>query len=236
MISRYMLSKRYLVFLIFFLFFSSGCGAVLDYGYSLWDKIFGEEEDKTPQELIQEGRAKLKAGKYEEASDLFEMLKDRYPYSKYAVEAELRLADTLYYRQEYDSALDAYDEFEMLHPKNPEIPYVIYQKGMCHFKQISTIDRDQTHTMKAAEEFKRLIKRFPRNRYAHMARKHLRKCLIYLAEYELYVGRFYYKTGKYQAAMDRFSYLIKNYPDMGQYNEALEYIRKCKEKLNKSTQ
>jgi outer membrane protein assembly factor BamD len=214
----------------------SGCASVLEYGYSLWDSIFGEEEEKTPQELIEEGRSKLQRGKYEEAVELFQMLKDRYPYSKYAIEAELRLADALYYRGEYDSAFDAYDEFEMLHPKNSEIPYVIYQKGMCHFKQISTIDRDQTHTLKASEEFRRLIKRFPRHKYAHMARKNLRKCLIYLAEYELYVGKFYYKKGKYQAAIDRFSYIIKNYPDMGQYNQALEYIRKCKEKLNKRAQ
>jgi outer membrane protein assembly factor BamD (BamD/ComL family) len=39
--------------------------------------------------------------------------------------------------------------------------------------------------------------------------------------------------GKYRAAMARYSYLIRNYPDMGQYNEALEYIRRCKEKLSK---
>ncbi len=103
---------------------------------------------------------------------------------------------------------------------------------MCHFEQITTIDRDQSHTLKAKEEFERLIRRFPREEYARLARKKIRKCLIYLAEYELYVGHFYYKKGFYEAAMARYSYIIKNYPDMGQYHEALEYISKCKEKIS----
>ena len=37
--------------------------------------------------------------------------------------------------------------------------------------------------------------------------------------------------GKYEAALDRYTYLINNYPDMGQYHAALENISKCKEKL-----
>jgi outer membrane protein assembly factor BamD len=59
----------------------------------------------------------------------------------------------------------------------------------------------------------------------------MRKCLIFLAEYELYVGQFYFKNKNYKAAQDRFLYLIRNYPDMGQYREALEYISRCKEKI-----
>ena len=55
--------------------------------------------------------------------------------------------------------------------------------------------------------------------------------MIFLAEYELYVGRFYFNKGDYKAALDRFLYLIRHYPDMGQYREALEYISICKEKL-----
>ena len=85
--------------------------------------------------------------------------------------------------------------------------------------------------LKAKEEFERLVRRFPRDDYANRARKSIRRCLISLAEYELYVGHYYFKMGKYRAAMDRYSYIIKNYPDLGQYNEALEYIRICKENL-----
>jgi outer membrane protein assembly factor BamD len=106
---------------------------------------------------------------------------------------------------------------------------------MSHFQQLKTIDRDQSHTLKSKEEFERLVKRFPRDDYAKRARKNIRKCLVYLAEYELYVGHFYYKMEKYRAAMARYTYLMNTYPDMGQYHEALEYMRRCKEELSKET-
>jgi len=205
------------------LFFLSGC--------SLLEFFLGPEEEKYPQEIIAEGIQDLQRGRYKSAVEAFQNIKDRYPYSKYAIIAELKMADALYLQKEYDLAYEAYDEFEKLHPKNEDIPYVIYQKGMCQFVQIKTIDREQDHTRNAQQEFERLVRRFPRDDYANRARRHIRKCLIFLAEYELYVGHYYFKRGYYQAALGRYLYIMENYPDMGQYHEALEYISKCKEKI-----
>ena len=188
--------------------------------------------EKPPAELMSDGLEDLESGRYTAATEAFQKIKDRYPYSKFAVAAEIKLADSLYKRDLYDEAFDAYDEFERLHPKHPSIPYVIYQKGMCHFSQVSTIDRDQSHTRQAKVEFDRLLKRFRQSEYANRARVKLRECYIYLAEYELYVGHFYFKMKKYRTAMDRYRYLLENYPDLGQYKEALEYMSKCKEILD----
>jgi len=200
-------------------------------GCSLYNRLFGEPEPQTPGALMEKGMESMASGYYQSAIDAFEKIKDRYPYSKYAIVAELKLADALFGKGSYDEAYDAYDEFERLHPTNPKIPYVIYQKGMCHFKQIGSIDRDQSHTIKAKEEFQRLIKRFPDNTYARLAHKRLRDCYIELAEHELYVGKFYYRIKKYKAAKGRFLYILHNYPDLGQYHEALKYLGLCEEKL-----
>jgi len=206
------------------IFFLSGCSTIKGW--------FGGGQDETdPAELMTEGISDLESGRYTDAVKAFEKIRDRYPYSKYAVTAELKLADALYRAGEYDQAFEAYDQFEKLHPKHKDIPYVIYQKGMCHFDQITTTDREQLHTQKAKDEFERLIARFPREEYANMARKNLRKCYIYLAEYEIYVGHYYFKRGYYRAALARYTYVIRNYPDMGQYHVALDYISKCKERL-----
>ena len=207
------------------LFFLNGCG--------LSTFFFGEEEEKSPSELISQGLEDMDRGYYKSAVEAFQKVKDRYPYSKHAIQAELKMADALYRTNEFDQAYNAYVDFEKLHPKHKSIPYVIYQKGMCHFAQIRSIDREQVHTSKAREEFERLVRLFQRDEHADKARKNLRKCLIFLAEYELYVGRFYYRKGEYRAALGRFTYIIQNYPDTGQYNEAIEYISKCKEKLAK---
>lgn len=192
----------------------------------------GEEKEDIPATLMKLGTEYFEKGEYARATAAFQKLKDRYPYSEYAAIAELRLADGHYKIREFEDAYAGYDEFERLHPKNENIPYVIFQKGMCNFQQISTVDRDQTFTLKAKEEFERLIRRFPGDPYANRARKNLRSCLISLADYELYVAHYYFKMGEYRSAMNRYTYLIQNYPDMGQYKEALAYIRKCKEKLS----
>jgi len=205
----------------------NGCGPALD----LIDRYLADEEDMTPTELMEQGREDLDKGYYSGAADTFERIKDRYPYSRHAIEAELKMADALYEKKAYEEALDAYDDFEKLHPNNKFIPYVIYQKGMCYYQQIRTVDRQQTNTLQAKGEFERVVKRFPRNEFANWARKKIRDCLIFLSEYELYVGHFYFKQGKYRAAMNRYNFVIKNYPDVGQYHEALEYLRKCKENI-----
>ncbi len=190
-----------------------------------------KEPIKTVSELMDLGEKNYKERRYAEASEIFQRVKDRYPYSNYAPIAELRLADVHYERQEFEDAYLVYDEFERLHPKNERIPYVMYKKGMCEFEQVTTMDREQTHVFKARRDFERLIRRFPEDAYSIKGRKHLRQCLIYLSERELSVGNFYFKMGKYRAALNRYKSLLQNYPDMGYDHEALEHIGKCNEMI-----
>jgi outer membrane protein assembly factor BamD len=220
---------RTLLAAILVVFLLSGCSYI--------DKFLGRdvEEDADAGEIMSQGNDYLSQGRYKDAVDAFQKIKDRFPYSKHAVGAEIKMADALYLQEEYEQAFSAYDEFEKLHPKHKDMPYVIYQKGMSNFSQIKSKDREQAHTLKAKEEFERLIKRYPRDEYANKARKNLRECLIYLAEYELYVANFYYKQGRYRAALGRYTYILNNYPDMGQYQEAMEGITLCKEKLAQET-
>ncbi|MBN1831887.1 MAG: outer membrane protein assembly factor BamD [Deltaproteobacteria bacterium] len=185
------------------------------------------DKPKTVTDLMEHGEKLFDQGRYAESGEVFQTVKDRYPYSGYAAIAEVRLADGHYEKQEFEDAYMAYDDFERLHPKNERIPYVMYRKGMCEFEQITAMDREQSHALKARREFLRLIRRFPENVYADKAKKHLRKTLLNLTEYELSVGHFYFKMGEYEAALNRYTHLIKNYPDTGYYHEALEYIRKC---------
>lgn len=191
----------------------------------------GKEPEKSPEELMSEGLSAFDDGDYAEAVESFQKLKDRYPYSKLAVQAELKLADALFKKKEFEEALEVYREFEKLHPKNKSIPYVVYQQAMCYFLRMNSIDRDQTSTKKALKEFERLRREFPTNSFSLQAQRKIRECLINLAEYEFYVGRFYFKAGRYLAALRRFEYLITHYPDLGQYGKALIYIAKCKKKL-----
>ena len=214
------------IFILSIVFFLISCGPPPP-------EVLNKKKEKGPEDLMKEGLKYMRDAFYRGAIEVFQQIKDKYPYSKYVVMAELKMADTLYLMRSYDEAYEAYNEFEKLHPLNPNIPYVIYQKGMCHFERVSTIDRDQFHTKKAKEEFERLIRRFPASKYARIAKWRLRKCYSNLAKHELYVANFYFRMKKYKAALKRYRYAIMNFPDIGQYYDALRGIETCEKELKR---
>ncbi len=196
---------------------------------------FGAKEEKPAPELARNGIEAFKEGKYRDAIESFETLKDWYPFSKYAILAELKIADAHYQLVEYEEAIFAYEEFENLHPRNEAIPYVIYQIGRCYFNQIDTIDRDQLTARKALDTFKRLAQKFPDDAYTLKARPHIIKCHKSLAGHDFYVGRFYFKSKHYKAALHRFQSVLSNYPDVGVHYEALQYIALCEGVIQQQT-
>ncbi len=169
--------------------------------------------------------------KIDSLPESFEKLRDWYPFSKYAKLAELKIADAHYHLGEYDEAIMAYEEFEELHPKNEAIPYVIYQIGLCHYEQLDTVDRDQTSAKLAIATFNRLFKAYPDDPYNNKAQELYRLSLKSLAEHDLYVGLFYYKTKHYEAALQRFQAVVQHYPDVGAHQTALKYIAACETML-----
>jgi len=197
------------------LFFLSGCS---------WVET---KQEKPAQELANDGMEAFKNGRYDKAIESFQKIKDWYPFSKYAILAELKIADAHFNLKEYEEAIVAYEEFENLHPRNEVIPYVIYQIGQCYFVQIDTVDRDQTPSQKALDTFNRLIKQFPEDPYAAKAGEHIKKCLKSLAGHEFYVGLFYFKNKHYQAALKRFETVLNKYPDVGLHYKALQYLARA---------
>jgi outer membrane protein assembly factor BamD len=188
---------------------------------------FQEKDVKSAPELAADGMEEYREGNYRRAIENFEKLRDWYPFDRYAILAELKIADSHYQLKQYDEAVVAYQEFESLHPLNEAIPYVIYQIGLCYYEQITTIDRDQSAARNALMVFERLQKQFPDHQYSKRAGEHIHTCLKSLAGHELYVGKFYFKKKNYKAAMNRFKNIIHEFPDVGIHKEALDYLAMC---------
>ena len=171
-----------------FLFSLMGCGC--------FKSKEAKELEKTPESLIAEGLDAYQRKRYEKAGEAFQNLKDRFPYNPYAIVAELKLADSYFLNKEYLLAATAYKEFEKLHPANEIIPYVIFQSAMCYFKQMPTIDRDQSYAFQAVQEFERLIKNYPQSEYVSQAETNLITAKKNLAAHEFYIGEFYFNEMK----------------------------------------
>ena len=209
---------------VFFLFFIllSGCA-------------FTKKETvvrMTPEALYQNGIEDYQKADYREAIENFQKLKDEYPLSQLAVMAELGIADSHFSEEKYIEAEAAYTDFLNLHPANNNLPYIIYQLGLCHYKQVQSIDRDQSETVKARKEFEKLLSLYADSKYAFTAERLLKDCRRRLAEHEFYVGRFYFKSKKYKAALKRFEIVAREYPNIGLDYKVSYFITETKKKID----
>lgn len=197
----------------------------------------GLKKEKNAVQLADEGKRFFEDGNYGKAVKAYTRLKDWYPYSEYAKTAGLKIADAHFRMKEYDEAVSDYEEYENLHPSDSQIPYVIYQTGLCYYDRLSSIDRDQTPAHKAVSAFTMLASRFPESSYVVKSRPMLDKCLKSMAGHEFYVGLFYFRARHYKAARQRFLNVIMDYPDLGYNERALEYIARCRQrKGNEATE
>ncbi len=194
--------------------------------------FFTPKEEKSAQELANEGMDDFAGGDYRDAIKSFEKLKDFYPFSKYAMLAELKIGDAYYQLEEYEEAIFAYQEFERLHPRNDATPYVVHQIGMCYFNRIDTVDRDQSTARQAVETFSRLRKQYPESPYATKAEEHIKASYKSMAGHEFAVGMYYFKDKHYKAALQRFMAVVTKYPDVGLHNQAMQYAAMCQERLS----
>jgi len=168
-----------------------------------------------PESLYQQGLEEYKAGKYKRSIELFQRVKEEYPLSTLAIMAEMGIADSFFSSKQYPEAALSYDEFVNLHPTNENLPYAMYQTGMCSYNEITTIDRDNTDVFKAMKRFEMLAARFPDSKFAGLASQKIRECKKLIGEKELYIGEFYFKTKKYKAALRRLEGVARNYANIG---------------------
>lgn len=160
--------------------------------------------------------------RYEEALAQFNTVKNKFPYSKLATEAEIRMADIHFKREEYIESQAGYQTFKEMHPSYPRIDYVTYRLALSFYEQLpSTIDRDLSVADRAILYFDEVIQTYARSEYAKEAAEHKTKALKMLAEKEYYVGHFYLIRDHWESALGRFEGLLERYPRLGMDERAL---------------
>jgi outer membrane protein assembly factor BamD len=181
--------------------FVAGCAALKDQG------------EAPAEELAKKGLEQYNHGRYFLAVETFNTIKERFPFSRFSLLAELKSADCRYYMGEYPEAIDLYKKFEQDHPTNEAIPYVLFQIGRSYFRTLSSIDRETSGAKEAIKVFERLMRSHPNSSYVEEAGVMIRKSKNFLADHELYVARFYFRTKEFDQARGRAEYLINAYPD-----------------------
>ena len=171
------------------------------------------EFNASAEAIFQQGMDHLKNKKYVRAIIQFEKVRDEFPFSSQANEAELKIAEAHYLNKQYPEAALGFKDFLALHPTNKKVPFVIYHLGLVHFNQFTGIDRDLKNIETAKGYFETVIKEHPNSSYLADAKEKLAKCREFLAGNEFYVASFYLREKKYSAARDRFKIILRRYRD-----------------------
>ena len=180
-----------------------------------------------PEILYKQGLAKFNKRDYPDALKKFEELKSSFPDSPpYTLLAELKVGDCHFQQKAYVEAIAAYEEFKKTHPSHEEIPYVQFQIGMAYFNQMLTLDRDQASTKKALSSFEYLIANYPPGLFTEKAKEKIGVCKKRLADHEFYIGRFYYKQGRFQSAVWRFEEVLMKFPKDPDEDKTLYFLGK----------
>ncbi len=169
--------------------------------------------DTPPEELYRMAREALEEKRFDEAKTLGDRIRDEFPFSRYATEAELLAADASFADAKYEEAAAAYRSFEELHPTNERVPYAVYRRGAAYDHLSLPEDRDQTATRRAAEAFTKLLNAYPESEFAPEARGRLVELRSRLAAHELYVARYYIRKKRTPAALQRLRGLVQEFPE-----------------------
>jgi outer membrane protein assembly factor BamD len=203
---------------ILLLMIFSGCGNFREtFNFTQIDEdgneIVGTELNFPAKTLLSKGMEDYNVGKYFTAIEFFDDILNRYPFSPEATLAELKAADCNFHLERYQEALLLYEEFENRHPTNESMPYVMFQKAMCNYKQIDRIDRDTAGAIKSIELFRQLLKAYPNSPYTEEAETRITAATEFLANHEYFVVDYYVRTAKYDQAIVRLKYLLAMYPE-----------------------
>lgn len=180
------------------------------------------DNDSPPEAQYEEGERLLKKDRYLEAVERFRILKSRYPYSKYAALASLKIGDSHYQEEAFLEAASAYKIFRDLYPKHELTSYALFRQGESYYNTLpSTEDRDLEPAQAAIDAYSQLLKEYPNSPQQKEAEARIAELRGKLAAKEIYVGDYYFKRELYQAAANRYSYLLLNYPEAGKSEDNL---------------
>ena len=179
----------------------------------------------------QKGLHELDRKDWVAAAKYFGFIKSRFPYSKYAVLAELRLADAEFGAEQYLEAIDSYRLFIKFHPTHRDVAngYAQFKIGEAYYKQLPddfwlfppSYEKDQSSTEDAQNELKSFLDKYPDSPYRDRAKEILKSVGKRLADHEWYVAKYYWDRGKPMGTVLRLRRLLERYRGVGYDVEAL---------------
>jgi len=226
---------------LFLVFQLSGCM----FGLLNTTKKGENTEGWTVTQFYEAGKQDMEDGDWKSAISFFIALEARYPYGRYAQQAQLYVAYSHYKEDDQEAAVLAAKRFIRLHPNHPSVDYAYYIKGLSSFNDEKGIagyvmkhwinqnmsERDPEASNESFQSFKELITRFPDSQYRSDSIKRMNFLFNTVAMGEIYVARYYLSRGAYVAAINRAQYTLNKFPQTPATKHALEIMVEAYDEL-----
>jgi outer membrane protein assembly factor BamD len=204
-----------IVLCICFLAFLAGC-------------VTTGDANKSTATYFESGEEHFRNKDYEESIAQWKKLKENSSASpQLSAIADLKIADAQFEMKNFIEAAASYESFRKFHPDNDKAPYALFRQALCSYNQIGKIDTEQTPVTNAITLLEIFLREYPSSEHAAEAREKLADCVTKQAQYEIYIGRFYYRFGKYSAAIKRLEECVARYPGSPATDEAFLYLEKA---------
>ena len=181
--------------------------------------------------IYDRGHKAMLSGNFGNAILYYENLEARFPFSNETKQAQLDLIYSYYKDRQIEATVDAATTFERENPTHPRVDYALYMRGLAYFAgqhswyhrlfNVDLAERPPKNVQESFSVFAQLVQRFPQSAYAADARQRMVFLRNRLADYELYVARYYLKRGAWLAAANRAKFALEQYDGAPAVKESL---------------
>ena len=212
--------SHYVILICFLTVAISGCSA-------LKSKPKIDIDTYSAKELYDLAEDRLAKKRPQDAAKYFSEIERLYPYSEWAKRGLIMQAYSYHKDQDYENSRGAAQRYIDFFPAAEDAAYAQYILALSYYDQISEVGRDQDVTVKALQELRLLIERYPDSKYAKDSAEKFDMAFSFLAAKEMEVGRYYLQRGYYTSAVNRFRKVVQEFRTTEQTPEALYRLIEC---------
>ena len=179
------------------------------------------------KEIYDLAEDRLAKNRPQDAAKYFSEIERLYPYSEWAKRGLIMQAYSFHKDKDYENSRSAAQRYIDFFPAAEDAAYAQYILALSYYDQISEVGRDQDVTVKALQELRLLIERYPDSKYAKQSAEKFDMAFSFLAAKEMEVGRYYLQRGYYTSAVNRFRKVVQEFRTTEQTPEALYRLIEC---------
>ena len=188
------------------------------------DKIVPE---RPLEEIYQDAYKEFNKKHYEEAAELFQVAESQYPSNPWSADALVMLAYSRYMDKDFAGSILAIDRYMRFHPGHRDVPYMMYLRGMCYYRQVSDVRRDPEMSAFALQQFQQLVARFPHSEYAKNAENKILILKNYIAGKVMYEARNDMQSQNWTSAITHLQSIVATAQETVMTPEALYRLTEC---------